>query len=679
MSEPGAAESAALAPPLCHGLPARWAGRRRFVVLDSAFGLGHSFLGLWDAWRNDPDRCDSLHVVAVAAPAPTRSDLMQAHAASTLPLLVATLLESWPPLTPNLHVLDFEHGRVQLLLAVGPAATSMRMLRLQADAICLDATHGVWTRQRLKAVARLAAVGATLTVRNAGFEELASLPSAGFELGPGPGDRDGTVAAPCLAPYVAPCLAPCLAHYAPRHVSRSLPVLARKSRNAVVVGAGLAGAAVAQALARQGLSVTVLERQMAPAQGTSGNPAGLFHGTVNAADGHYARLFRAAALAASREYRAAMAGSGGHDRGAKGVMGQVNGLLRLATHEGGVAGLQALLQQLRLPADYVEVLDAAAASQRAGVPLQEACWYYPGGGWLAPASWVQHALRTPGITVRFDCEVAALRHDGDVWWLLNAAGAAVGHSAVVVLANAEDAAKLLSPLGLGPWPLRVTRGQVTLWQADSPLHLPVAGDGYALPLPDGLLCGATRQDGDTDLRVRMEDHQHNVARLQHLTGLLPPADTAQWQGRAGLRLHSADNLPIAGAVPARCFAPGQRLDQVRLLPREPGLFALTALGARGLTLAPLLGRLIAAQATGAPWPLEQDLADAVDPARWIVRAARASTQADGPVHRQTAGAVGDQAGNEAGNEAGDREDKEAGARKSSPVSHLADDAAKVQG
>jgi tRNA 5-methylaminomethyl-2-thiouridine biosynthesis bifunctional protein len=41
-----------------------------------------------------------------------------------------------------------------------------------------------------------------------------------------------------------------------------------------------------------------------------------------------------------------------------------------------------------------------------------------------------------------------------------------------------------------------------------------------------------------------------------------------------------------------------------------------------LTLAPLLGELVAAQALGLPWPLEQDLADAVDPARWAVRAVR---------------------------------------------------------
>jgi tRNA 5-methylaminomethyl-2-thiouridine biosynthesis bifunctional protein len=32
-------------------------------------------------------------------------------------------------------------------------------------------------------------------------------------------------------------------------------------------------------------------------------------------------------------------------------------------------------------------------------------------------------------------------------------------------------------------------------------------------------------------------------------------------------------------------------------------------------------------ATATPWPLEQDLADAVDPGRWIVRGARAAAGA----------------------------------------------------
>ncbi len=177
---------------------------------------------------------------------------------------------------------------------------------------------------------------------------------------------------------------------------------------------------------------------------------------------------------------------------------------------------------------------------------------------------------------------------------------------------------------------------------DRALWLPLAGDGYALPLPEGgLLCGASHEAAapDGDDTPREADHLFNLQRLQRLIGQPPPADLSSCQGRVGWRLHSDDRLPIAGAVPlpAAAMPPGQRLDQARLLPRHPGLFVLAALGSRGLTLAPLLGRLVAAQATGTPWPLEQDLVDAVDPGRWMVRAARAASpaqasavRADGP-------------------------------------------------
>ena len=604
-----------------NGLPARWAKRPHFVILETDFGLGHNFLATWDVWRNDAARCERLHVVSVLQHPPLRAELARAHADSGLPALAEALLQAWPPLTPNLHCLDFEQGHVQLTLQVarepGHPAQLLRALRLQADAIYLktaratNAVHAAqrWTPQTLKAVGRLAAADATAFADEVAADLQAGLTTAGFEV-----QQNACAACADGRPAMT------VARHAPRHPLRRLPMLAVETRSAVVVGAGLAGAAVAQALARQGLEVTVLEREATPAQGASGNPAGLFHGTVNAADGHYARLYRAAALVAAIEYRHAIAHGG--------VIGQVDGLLRVAEHGDGVAGLQALLQRLGLPGDYVEVLDAPAASQRAGVPLRQPCWHYPGGGWLAPSTWVQHALCTPGVSFRGRAEVAALVHDGDVWWLRDASGAVIDRTRLVVLANAADATRLLMPLGHAPWPLRQTRGQVTHWSLDtpSPLTLPVAGDGYALPLPGGLLCGATRQDGESDLRMRQADDLQNLSRLQQLTGLQGPADAKLWQGRAGLRLHSADNLPIVGAMPALTLAPGQRMDQVRLLPRAAGLFVLTALGARGLTLAPLLGRLVAAQATGTPWPLEQDLADAVDPARWIVRAARAQTR-----------------------------------------------------
>ncbi|MDP3221704.1 MAG: FAD-dependent 5-carboxymethylaminomethyl-2-thiouridine(34) oxidoreductase MnmC, partial [Rubrivivax sp.] len=485
--------------------------------------------------------------------------------------------------------------------AIGEPRALLPTVRLAADAIWLPnppatGEHTPWTPQLLKAVGRLAAAEATACSDSGAPELRAALTTAGFEVE--------------LAPDADPRGVATRARWSPRFVAPRLPNPAVSTADALVVGAGLAGAAVAQALAQQGLKVTVFESATAVAQGASGNPGGLFHGTVNADDGPYARLYRAAALAAASIYRRSLSQGG--------VAGQVKGLLRLAEHADGLGGLQQLLAHTGLPASYVQLLNQEAASALAGVKLSGPCWHYPDAGWLSPSPWVRQALDTPGITLHTGTAVQALSKQGGRWVLHGHGGHELARSPLLVLCNALQAQGLLLPLGAQPWPLSQTRGQVSQFSTAGrpPLHCPVAGDGYALPLPDGILCGATRQADDDDTRVRDEDHRHNLERLQRLTGLGLQVGSQPLQGRVGWRLHSDDRLPVAGALPALAMPVGQRLDQARLLPREAGLFVLTALGARGLTLAPLLGRLVAAQATGTPWPLEQDLADAVDPGRW---------------------------------------------------------------
>lgn len=592
-----------------NGLPARWAGRQRFTILETGFGLGHNFVATWAAWRDDPARCERLCFVSIDKHPPAAADLARAHAGSPLRALADELQRAWPPATPNLHVLDFEAGRVRLLLGLGDVAALLPELRLQADAFFLDGfaparNEAMWQPRVFKALARAAAPDATLATWSVARPVRDGLAAAGFDVQRAPGSggkREITVA-----------------RFAPRFDTRRNLRPAPAGRSAIVVGAGIAGACSAAALRAEGIAVTVVELGTAPPPDGPGPVAGIFHGTVHADDGRHARLFRAAALHAGATWQRVIE---------QGVPGSTAGLLRLGDD---VEAMQALLQRQQLPARYLQAMAAADASALAGVPLPGPCWFYPRGGWIAPMAARRTLLAGDDGLRRIEgTAVQALAQCPAGWRVLDANGAVIAEAPIVVLANAADAARLLAPLGHAPWPLQLTRGQVTIWQGApaAALRLPVGGGGYAIPLPgEHLLCGATQQpigdaDGDAMPDVRDADHAHNLDRLQRLTGIAPPPGSAL-VGRAGRRVHGADALPLAGAVPLAAMPPGQRLDQPRIVPRTEGLFVLSALGGRGLTLAPLLARLVAAQAAGAPWPLEQDLVDAVDPARWQVRAAR---------------------------------------------------------
>ena len=62
--------------------------------------------------------------------------------------------------------------------------------------------------------------------------------------------------------------------------------------------------------------------------------------------------------------------------------------------------------------------------------------------------------------------------------------------------------------------------------------------------------------------------------------------------------------------------------QLTDLPRCPGLYCASAYASRGLVWAALAGEMLASLIEGEPLPLEGDLADALDPGRFVLKQAR---------------------------------------------------------
>ena len=584
-----------------NALPQRWQGHRQFTILETGFGLGLSFLATWQAWKQDNARCTRLHFISTELHPFSSNNLATLHAEwPELTALSSELRTNWPPLTSGFHHLLLDEGRVTLTLLFGDANDTLKQLVGHADAIFLDGfapqkNPQLWSPGLLKLISQHAAPNATLASWCVAGEVRTALAELGWKLRKRPGYGHKW-----------------------QMLTGSLGGSAAESHvptDAIVIGAGIAGCSMAEALARRGWQVILLERNAQPAQEASGNPAGLLHPMLARDDNLAARFSRAAYL-----YSLRLLHRLGHDK----LNWQACGILQIAEDETDAAAQRASCKDL--PADYVSWLDQAAASAQAGLPVSAGGWWFPQGAWVEPPALCRVLLNEakPLLQERYDCTVAGLRHDHGKWHALDAQGRTIAAADHIVFANAAAANALLPEIALT---LRSIRGQLSYLPGSvlAGLKTALCGVGYAIRTDEMSLIGASFIEDDTATELRPEEHADN---LRKLDSLLPEfrksidrsaINNASLAGRASFRAASQDRLPLVGTFPQVQLKEQHTLAN---LPRQAGLHALLGFGARGLTWGPLAAELLAAQLNGECLPLEQALVRIVDPARFHLRKIR---------------------------------------------------------
>ncbi|HYI87724.1 MAG TPA: FAD-dependent 5-carboxymethylaminomethyl-2-thiouridine(34) oxidoreductase MnmC [Burkholderiales bacterium] len=544
-------------------LPARWAGRRRFVILETGFGLGLNFLVTLQAWRRDPARCERLHFVSIEKHPFSLPDLRTLHAGyPEVEQEAAELHARWPQLVPGAHRLEFGNAVLTLFFA---DVKALRDLRLAADAIYLDGfspakNADMWAPATLRAISRLAAPGATAATWSVAEPVRHALQETGFAVEQRAGfstKRDMLVA----------------------RNTRNGPVSqAPKERRAAVVGAGLAGAAVCERLCARGWEVDLYDRNDEPAQEASGNHAGTFHPIVTSDDSVFARLTRAgflASLARFKEY--------------SDVRWDPCGVLQLARDAKEEASQRAAITTLGAVPDYAQYVTREEASAHAGVPVAAAGLWFPQAGWIRPQSLVRAQLDACGSRLRT---------------FFGKSLSAVPDAPLVILANSAEAPKLQPVPHLR---LRKVRGQLTHVPANAMAapRVVVLRGGMVLPPVEGVcVVGASFDLEDDDPLPRAESDAGNVERLERILGVkqnLPE----KFDNRVAFRSVAPDRLPIVGKL-------------------ADGVYGAFAYGSRGLIWAALAAELITAEVEGEPLPVEGKLVDAMHPARFARRAARRS-------------------------------------------------------
>lgn len=594
----------------------RWHARERFTVLELGFGLGVNFLVTLEAWRADQRRCARLHFVSIEGHPLQAAALQRAHDALGIAGDDARhLRERWPPLTPGLHRIEFDAGRVTLTIAIGDVGALLPRLAIGADAFYLDGfapdrNPAMWSTAVMKGLARLANPQATLATYSAAGSVRAALEAAGFqtELHPGFGGKRHRLQA----------------RYAPRWRSYPAPPQTPPwpAREAIVVGGGLAGCASAAALARRGWQVTLLERQRALASGGSGQPVVADHLHVSPDDNPLARLTRAALLLA------------GLDPGGARQRVRTVGKLALADDGANEQRQHETARVLGFPPALLQAVDRGQASDLAGVALRNGGLWMPACRVGTPARLCEGWIASAGAAVRVLTGVVVDRLDqvDGLWNAIDAQGRPIARAPIAVLANAGDAFRAA---GLPGPPLRRVRGQTTLVGAPvlAGLRTVIGGAAYACPLPgDQALVGSTFDDGES-LAPEPAADLSNLRRLALMLDCADPPDA--WAAAAigavrgaatGLRYVARDRLPLIGAIPdvAACRAQAAALTRnARLpLPTLCGLYGAFGFGSRGLLWASLAAESIGAAVDGEPPVLEADLLGAIDPGRFLRHALR---------------------------------------------------------
>ncbi|AOW13183.1 hypothetical protein LPB72_07105 [Hydrogenophaga crassostreae] len=384
-----------------------------------------------------------------------------------------------------------------------------------------------------------------------------------------------------------------------------------ESRHTLVIGAGLAGAAVCAMLARKGWHITLIDAADGPAKAASSLPVGMLSPHVTRSPTPLSRLCDLGVTAARAELQRLV------QQGAGWQACEVDNL----QHDPG-----------RWPAALV----------RPGALVK---------------AWLAEAAQTTTLTTLWSARIRALQRTRPVegvslWRAVGPDGQTLAEAPNAVVAAAFGTFALLSDQE--PWlpsealPLRPVKGQMSLGALEgAPLaKRPQRQNGVFVPRyedsglppewPERIWSmGSTYERGDNSLHTTEAAHARNADSLGAMNTAAREAmqsaqSTEQLMGWAQVRCASLDRLPLAGALPDMAAMqrameePGFHRSRSTLsdVPRHSGLFTLSALGSRGLTLALPMAQLVADGLAGDKPCLPDDLIRAVDPARFAWRQAR---------------------------------------------------------
>lgn len=512
------------------GLPMRWADGIDHVIGELGFGSGLNFLTTWQAFEDVAAPQQKLDFISVEK-FPFTRDMMR-KALSHWPQLAkesARLIALWPGPVKGVHRLHLSPN-ITLTLYIDDVMAALGQMSALVDSWFLDGFNpsknpNMWSTEIMRRVSALSHGQTRLATFTVAGEVRSALIESGFSVDKKEGFGRKR-------------------HRLEAHIKTGSKPPQKPDVSALVIGGGIAAASLCHAARRKGFPLSFIHNDEDMAFAASANPAALVKPRLDLQDREESRFFLASYLYALRVYE---------DSCTDDSIIHSRGITQIAKHEAELARFKKIAAQAPLPAQHL-------TQHPRGLNFPSALTIKPKA---LISSWIDGAKRRIAT-------VTQIEKDGEIWQARDETGQIIASSKIMIIASGAGLRDIKLPSGetiAAHLSLRFSRGQLT-W-ARGRVNASTAYGGYAIPMDDNILLGATheRLDSRDDYALRPEDDLHNLDQVRKY--LDPSIQPLARKGRAALRVTTANTLP-------------------QVINLQPGLWVMTGLGSRGFVFAPLL-------------------------------------------------------------------------------------------
>lgn len=525
------------------GLPKAWKNTPHYTIAELGFGTGVNFLTCCKMWSErkqaqsqTPNRLDYVSIEKY----PFSKDQLK-RALSHFPDLQPysdRLIDIWPGPVRGIHRIELTNTLTLTLIHddVLPALSSIdhTMDAWFLDGFSPERNPDMWSQTVMDAVALRSKKGTRIASFTVAGSVRSALSEAGFTVfkKEGFGRKRNRLEA--------------IFEQAPK-----TETLKRPPKNPLIIGGGIAGAAVCRAFLRIDIRPTLIEKSDTLKTAASGNAAAIIKPRLDLQDRPESRFFLASFLYAQQAYR-----ESGH------VLQK--GIMHLAKDKKEKRRFEKIVSQAPLGYNHLRLTDE-------GLSLPSALI-------IDPKSTLEHWTRD---AKKLTANVTRIEKCGSTYTVFNSSGDILASGDAIILCAGADI-PYFEIKGLED--LRFSRGQLSWARVESPLNVPITYGGYAIPLGENTLIGAThaRLNAQDPFIVTKEDDQNNLEAFTNATG--KTAKLGQGISRASIRVTTPNTLP--------------RVDEI-----DENYWVMTGLGSRGFVFAPLLGAHIVSQTLGSVSPL----------------------------------------------------------------------------